>query len=111
MFSETDWLLPQGGRWPDHTNSDGDGASASVAVPASPVCVVFGNERDGVSPEMQEQATSLFFLPSAGLTQSFNVSAACAMTLCNYTSNPPFLGFPCAMSFHLIGQEQRHGRP
>ena len=45
------------------------------------LCVVFGNERDGVSPELRRDATGLFTLPSAGLTQSFNVSVACAMTL------------------------------
>jgi tRNA (guanosine-2'-O-)-methyltransferase len=44
-------------------------------------CVVFGNERDGMSAELRTACDGLFFLPSVGLTQSYNVAAACAMTI------------------------------
>ena len=43
--------------------------------------VVFGNERDGMSAALREACDGLFFLPSVGLTQSYNVAAACAMTV------------------------------
>ncbi len=64
------------GRWPD-------AADAPEVVPRSrrPISVVFGNEHNGVSEEMRSAAEAMFFLPSVGLTQSFNVSVACAMTL------------------------------
>ena len=58
-------FAPRGG------DNDGGGTS----------CVVFGNERDGMSPALQAACDSLFFLPSVGLTKSYNVAAACAMTI------------------------------
>ena len=64
-----------GGRWPAGLSTN---CSPS---PSSPISVVFGNENNGVSEEMRSGAESMFFLPSVGLTQSFNVSVACAMTL------------------------------
>lgn len=45
------------------------------------VCVVFGNEQGGVSDTLKRRCDGLFFLPSVGLTQSYNISAACAMTV------------------------------
>jgi tRNA (guanosine-2'-O-)-methyltransferase len=44
------------------------------------VAVVFGNEKDGVSREMQELADGAFFLPMHGFAQSFNISVAAALT-------------------------------
>ena len=58
--------------------ADCDFAAGSAA---SGSCVVFGNERDGMSAALRQACAGLFFLPSVGLTQSYNVAAACAMTV------------------------------
>ncbi len=42
--------------------------------------VVFGNEKDGVSPEMIEHADGTFMIPMYGFAQSFNISVAAAIT-------------------------------
>ena len=42
---------------------------------------MFGNERRGVSRAFIERADHAFYLPMAGLTQSFNISVAVAMSL------------------------------
>lgn len=44
------------------------------------VAVVFGNEKDGVSRQMQDLADGAFFLPMHGFAQSFNISVAAALT-------------------------------
>jgi tRNA (guanosine-2'-O-)-methyltransferase len=54
---------------------------ASMTTPGRGVAVVFGNERRGVSRAFIERADHAFFLPMAGLTQSFNISVAAAMSL------------------------------
>lgn len=51
--------------------------SASAAGTA----LVFGNERRGVSRSMLERSCRSFYLPMSGLTQSFNISVAVAMSL------------------------------
>ena len=43
--------------------------------------LVFGNERRGVSRAFIEFADAPFYIPMAGLTQSFNISVAVAMSL------------------------------
>ncbi|MCP4674139.1 MAG: RNA methyltransferase [Deltaproteobacteria bacterium] len=49
--------------------------------PTEPMALVFGNEHDGVSPEMREISDGAFFIPMFGFTESINVSAAAAITL------------------------------
>ena len=44
-----------------------------------PVFLLRGNEHDGISPEARAAADGIFYLPMAGLSQSFNVSVAAAM--------------------------------
>ena len=43
--------------------------------------LVFGNERDGVSEAMLAQADHTCLVPTAGFTQSFNISVAAAVCL------------------------------
>ena len=54
---------------------------ASMTSPDRGVALVFGNERRGVSRAFIERADHAFYLPMAGLTQSFNISVAVAMSL------------------------------
>ena len=46
-----------------------------------PTAVVFGNEKDGVSPEMLELVDGRFIIPMQGFSQSFNISVAAAIAL------------------------------
>lgn len=43
--------------------------------------LVFGNEKDGISPAMQEAVDQTCIIPITGFTESFNVSVAAALAL------------------------------
>ena len=45
------------------------------------VAIVFGNERRGVSRALLEASDASFYIPMSGLTQSFNISVAVAISL------------------------------
>ncbi len=47
----------------------------------SPTIFVFGNEKDGVSKDAQKLADVCFKIPMVGMSQSFNISVAAAITL------------------------------
>ncbi len=44
-----------------------------------PIAIVFGNEKDGISPEMQKEADATVILPMRGFVQSYNISVAAAI--------------------------------
>lgn len=46
-----------------------------------PTALVFGNEKEGVSPELLEMADGRAVLPMIGFSQSFNISVAAALCL------------------------------
>lgn len=48
---------------------------------SAPTALVFGNERDGVCPEVLEVADARVIIPMGGFAQSFNISVAGALTL------------------------------
>lgn len=48
---------------------------------ATPAAVVFGNEKDGVSPAMREAADETFRVEMPGFAQSFNISVGAALVL------------------------------
>lgn len=52
--------------------------------PTVPTALVFGNERDGVSPEMVEIADQSVIIPMSGFAQSFNISVAAAISLYHF---------------------------
>ena len=45
------------------------------------VCLLFGNEHDGVSEASLNQLDGNFIIPQVGLVQSLNISVACAVSL------------------------------
>lgn len=45
------------------------------------ICLLFGNEKDGVTPETAAACDGSFVIPMYGLTQSLNISVACAVSL------------------------------
>jgi len=46
-----------------------------------PTLIVMGNEREGVSPEVIDEATHVVVIPMLGMVQSLNVSVATALIL------------------------------
>lgn len=46
-----------------------------------PVALVFGGEREGITPALSELCDGAFMIPMVGQTQSLNVSCAAAITL------------------------------
>ena len=68
------------------TIADCDFVQARGSTRGSSTCdsgcvVIFGNERDGMSAELRAACGELFFLPSVGLTQSYNVFVSAAMAV------------------------------
>jgi len=49
--------------------------------PTAPTAFVFGNEHEGVSPEIEPMADGVLTIPLWGMTESLNVSVAVAITL------------------------------
>jgi tRNA (guanosine-2'-O-)-methyltransferase len=48
---------------------------------SKPTAIVFGNEKDGISPEMIREADHTVIIPMHGFVQSFNISVAAAVAL------------------------------
>lgn len=48
---------------------------------AEPTAFVFGNEKDGVSPEGTAGADATIYIPMQGMVESLNISVSCAVTL------------------------------
>jgi tRNA (guanosine-2'-O-)-methyltransferase len=45
------------------------------------VALVFGNEKDGVSPALRNYCTGNFIIPQIGMISSLNISVACAVSI------------------------------
>lgn len=48
---------------------------------AAPTALVFGNEKDGVSPDGIAGADGSIYIPMQGMVESLNISVSCAVTL------------------------------
>jgi tRNA (guanosine-2'-O-)-methyltransferase len=46
-----------------------------------PTAIVFGNEKNGISPETLSHCTSNLWIPQVGMVKSLNISVACAVVL------------------------------
>jgi tRNA (guanosine-2'-O-)-methyltransferase len=51
------------------------------------VALAFGNEHEGISPDLRAVADGAFAVPMRGMVESFNVSVAAAITLGAVTRN------------------------
>jgi tRNA (guanosine-2'-O-)-methyltransferase len=51
-----------------------------------PICIVMGNENNGISNEMRQLADETFTLPMSGFAESFNLSVATAITLAHLSA-------------------------
>ncbi|HVK60286.1 MAG TPA: RNA methyltransferase [Bdellovibrionales bacterium] len=63
------------------THLDANAVSIADVDVTKPTALVFGNERDGVSPEMIASADKTVIIPMQGFVQSFNISVAAAIGL------------------------------
>ena len=61
----------------DDENTEGNGRAQ---IKNKKLCIVMGNEQDGVSDVVKEMADQSFYLPMAGFAESFNLSVATAIT-------------------------------
>ncbi len=60
---------------------------------STPAAIFFGNEREGVSPEVLEQADARIVVPMPGFSRSFNISVAAALSLYHiYSERQRLLG-------------------
>jgi tRNA (guanosine-2'-O-)-methyltransferase len=58
-----------------------------------PTAIVYGNEKDGISPEMIAEADQTIIIPMHGFVQSFNISVAAAISLYHiYSERTRLLG-------------------
>ena len=63
------------------TNLGGDALSLHSIDFTKSLALVFGNEHEGVSPEIRQLGDGDFLIPQVGIIQSLNISVACAVTL------------------------------
>lgn len=63
------------------TNLSGDAISLHSIDFTKSLALVFGNEHEGVSPEIRQMGDGDFLIPQVGIIQSLNISVACAVTL------------------------------
>ncbi|MEQ8351697.1 MAG: RNA methyltransferase [Leptospiraceae bacterium] len=63
---------------------------SSISLPdvslGKPVAVVFGSEKDGISPVAREEADHCLRIPMYGFTESFNISVCAAISLYDLSS-------------------------
>jgi len=48
------------------------------------ICIIFGNEKSGLSNKALEKADLLYKIPVYGMSQSYNLSVSCAISLYEY---------------------------
>jgi len=63
------------------TNLSSDALSLHSIDFTRSLALIFGNEHEGVSPEIRHMADGDFLIPQVGIIQSLNISVACAVTL------------------------------
>lgn len=63
------------------THMAADSVSLHSLDLTQPAALLFGNEKDGVTPETLALCDGNFLIPQVGLVQSLNISVACAVSL------------------------------
>ncbi len=61
-------------------------AVGGAATAAPRVALVFGNEEQGITPQMRALCDRRVFVPMKGFAESFNLSVACAVALASITA-------------------------
>ncbi len=78
----------------------GHGAAGRLSEydPQTPMALVFGNERDGLSPQALKDADEIRSLPMFGFTESFNLSVAVGLALREIVPKVRASGVPWQLS-------------
>jgi tRNA (guanosine-2'-O-)-methyltransferase len=63
-----------------------------------PATILFGNEQEGASSEIQSMADELIYIPMKGFVESFNVSVSCGIVLHHLTLGMQQAGIPRGLS-------------
>ncbi|CAN5438247.1 RNA methyltransferase [soil metagenome] len=69
------------------THLDGDAKPLAQMDLSKPTAIVFGNEKDGISPDMIELCDATVILPMRGFVQSYNISVAAAIAFQTISSH------------------------
>jgi tRNA(Leu) C34 or U34 (ribose-2'-O)-methylase TrmL len=69
----------------DDNDADNDDDNDHPCI-VQPICIVMGNEENGISTEMRAAADECFTLPMVGFAESFNLSVATAITLAHMSA-------------------------
>lgn len=91
-------------QWPEHMNLAGaalsDTACSLADVPVDkPLCILVGNEQRGLTDAAKEACQYCFLIPMAGMSQSFNLSVAAAISLYDTSQRKrAVLGEQCDLS-------------
>lgn len=72
--------------------------------PHEKIALVFGNEHDGISAEVQENVDGLVHIPMLGFTESFNISVAASIALYELVKKVEKYNHP---DFFLTGTEKQ----
>jgi len=67
------------------------------------IALVFGNEHEGISPEVQGKVDGLVHIPMLGFTESFNISVSASIFLFDLIQKTQKLDIP---DFHLREDEK-----
>jgi tRNA (guanosine-2'-O-)-methyltransferase len=67
--------------------------------PTVPATILFGNEQEGASLEVQELADELVYIPMKGFVESFNVSVSCGIVLHHLTLGMEKAGIPMGLEY------------
>lgn len=71
------------------------------------ICIVMGNEQNGISSKVKEMADASFYLPMVGMAESFNLSVATAITLAHLSAASSEVGKGPLRSGDLSEQEYK----
>ncbi|MBB6328156.1 tRNA (guanosine-2'-O-)-methyltransferase [Algoriphagus iocasae] len=80
-----------------------DSISISELNPNEKIALVFGNEHEGVSQEVIENADGLVHIPMHGFTESFNISVAASLFLHHLIQSAETENIP---DFYLADEEK-----
>ncbi|WP_057936523.1 TrmH family RNA methyltransferase [Algoriphagus resistens] len=72
--------------------------------PDEKLALVFGNEHEGISAEVQENADGLVHIPMLGFTESFNISVAASISLYELVKKVKNYDHP---DFYLTDEEKQ----
>jgi tRNA (guanosine-2'-O-)-methyltransferase len=88
------------------THLDAEARSMYAMDFTQSAALLFGNERDGLSPEALAYADANFVIPQLGMVRSLNISVACAVTLFEAMRQRLAAGaYDAASSLDAEGQE------